>query len=37
LTSDSANLLHPRVSPDGKWIACTRILQSKQILRRKLN
>lgn len=36
LTSDSANLLHPRVSPDGKWIACTRIVQSKQIWRRKL-
>lgn len=36
LTSDSANLLHPKVSPDGKWIACTRITQSKQIWRRKL-
>ena len=37
LTQDSGNLLHPRVSPDGKWIACTRIVQSKQIWRRKLN
>jgi Tol biopolymer transport system component len=37
LTTDSGNLFHPRVSPDGKWIACTRIVQSKQILRRKLN
>jgi Tol biopolymer transport system component len=36
LTADSANLLHPRLSPDGKWIACTRIVQSKQIWRRKL-
>lgn len=36
VSSDSANLLHPRVSPDGKWIACTRIVQSKQIWRRKL-
>lgn len=30
------NLLHPRVSPDGKWIACTRIVQSQQIWRRAL-
>ncbi|HTS12895.1 MAG TPA: hypothetical protein VMH00_12315 [Candidatus Limnocylindrales bacterium] len=37
LTHDSENLLHPQVSPDGKWIACTRITQSKQIWRRPLN
>ncbi len=37
LTRDSANLMHPKVSPDGKWIACTRITQSKQIWRRKIN
>jgi len=36
LTFDSGNLMHPKVSPDGKWIACTRIVQSKQIWRRKL-
>lgn len=36
LTHDSGNLLHPRVSPDGRWIACTRIVQSKQIWRRPL-
>ena len=36
LTHDSGNLMHPRVSPDGRWIACTRIVQSKQILRRPL-
>jgi len=36
LTQDSGNLLHPRLSPDGKWIACTRILESKQIWRRPL-
>lgn len=36
LTFDSGNLLHPKVSPDGRWIACTRIVQSKQIWRRKL-
>jgi len=36
LTQDSGNLLHPRISPDGKWIACTRVSQSTQILRRPL-
>lgn len=36
LTQDSGNLLHPRVSPDGKWIACTRVVQSTQIWRRPL-
>jgi WD40 repeat protein len=36
LTEDTGNLLHPRISPDGKWIACTRIVQSKQIWRRPL-
>ena len=36
LTHDSGNLLHPRVSPDGRWIACTRLVQSKQIWRRPL-
>jgi hypothetical protein len=34
LTHDSANLMHPRVSPDGRWIACTRLVESKQIWRR---
>lgn len=37
LSRDSGNLLHPKVSPDGKWIACTRLVQSKQIWRRPLN
>jgi len=36
LTHDAGNLMHPRVSPDGRWIACTRIVQSKQIWRRSL-
>lgn len=36
LSQDSATLLHPRISPDGKWIACTRIVESKQIWRRPL-
>ena len=37
LTHDSGNLLHPRVSPDGRLIACTRIVQSKQIWRRPVS
>ena len=36
LTDDQANLMHPQVSPDGRWIACTRISQSKEIWRLKL-
>ncbi len=36
LTHDSGNLFHPKVSPDGRWIACTRMLKSEQILRRPL-
>lgn len=36
LTHDSGNLMHPQVSPDGRWIACTRIVESKQIWRRPL-
>jgi len=36
LTHDSGNLMHPRVSPDGRRVACTRIVQSKQIWRRPL-
>jgi Tol biopolymer transport system component len=37
LSRDSGNLLHPKASPDGKWIASTRLVQSKQIWRRPLN
>lgn len=37
LTHDSGNLMHPRVSPDGRWIACTRLVQSKQIWRRPIS
>jgi len=36
LSHDPANLMHPQVSPDGRWIACTRISQSKEIWRLKL-
>jgi Tol biopolymer transport system component len=36
LTHDTGNLMHPRVSPDGRWIACSRIVQSQQIWKRPL-
>ncbi|MFI5179798.1 MAG: hypothetical protein ACHQPI_00195 [Thermoanaerobaculia bacterium] len=36
LSHDSGNLMHPRVSPDGRWIACTRLIQSQQIWRQPL-
>jgi TolB protein len=36
LTDDPASLMHPQVSPDGRWIACTRMAQSKEIRRSKL-
>ena len=36
LTHDSGNLMHPRVSPDGRLIACTRETQSKQIWKQPL-
>ena len=35
LTNDPANLMHPQVSPDGRWIACTRMSQLKEIWRLK--
>ena len=34
LSNDPGSLMHPRVSPDGRWVACTRIIQSLQIWRR---
>ena len=36
LSHDPGNLMHPRVSPDGRWLACTRRSQSQQIWRRPL-
>ncbi len=33
LTDDSACVMHPQVSPDGRWIAATRLLHEK-VLRR---
>ncbi|HUG43921.1 MAG TPA: hypothetical protein VMN76_06740 [Acidobacteriota bacterium] len=35
LTHDGANLLHPRVSPDGRWIAATRIVRVKEVWRKE--
>ncbi len=31
LTREAATFLHPQVSPDGRWIACTKTIQSKTI------
>ncbi|MGH9650552.1 MAG: TolB family protein, partial [Terriglobales bacterium] len=36
LTSGPATLLHPQVSPDGRWIACTQTVQSKTIWKLRL-
>lgn len=33
LSDDTANLFHPRVSPDGRWIAATRIEHTRRVLR----
>jgi Tol biopolymer transport system component len=37
LTHDDANLLHPQVSPDGRRIACTRLFETKELWRLRLN
>jgi Tol biopolymer transport system component len=31
LTSGSAHILHPQVSPDGRWIAATRLVHTIQV------
>lgn len=36
LTQDDVGLLHPQVSPDGRWIAATRPYRSKELRRRRL-
>ncbi len=33
LTAEPAHVLHPQVSPDGRWIAATRSVQRKEIRR----
>jgi len=36
MTHDAQNLIHPRFSPDGRWIACSRLEKAHQILSRAL-
>ncbi len=36
LTHDSENILHPKFSPDGRWIACSRLARAHLILKRSL-
>jgi Tol biopolymer transport system component len=36
LTSDPAHVLHPQVSPDGRWIAATRLVHTVQVRRMAL-
>ncbi|OLD04409.1 MAG: hypothetical protein AUJ07_04030 [Crenarchaeota archaeon 13_1_40CM_3_53_5] len=36
LTEESGNMLHPQVSPDGQWIACTKSLVTKELWKQKL-
>ncbi len=36
LTLDPANLLHPQVSPDSHWIACTKTVVRKELWKSKL-
>ena len=33
LSDDDANLIHPQVSPDGRWIAATRVYRTKGLRR----
>lgn len=33
LTDDAANLMHPQVSPDGRWVAVSRIRHERRIMR----
>jgi Tol biopolymer transport system component len=36
LTFGRDNILHPQVSPDGRWIAATRLVVTKSIMRSEL-
>ncbi len=36
LTHDSENILHPRFSPDGRWIACSRLTKEHIVVKRAL-
>lgn len=37
LSAEDADLLHPRVSPDGRWVAATRVDQRKEVRRLALD
>ena len=37
LTREAAHVLHPSVSPDGRWLAATRLTQSKEVRRLRLS
>ncbi len=37
LSDDDAGLLHPQVSPDGRYVACSRLQWIKELRRIKLN
>ena len=32
-TSEPAHVLHPQISPDGRWVAATRLIQRKEVRR----
>lgn len=34
VAEDEANLMHPQVSPDGRWVAVSRIAHERRIVRR---
>lgn len=34
LSHEPGNLMHPRVSPDGRWVACSHFTQSHQVWHR---
>jgi Tol biopolymer transport system component len=36
LSADTGNLLHPTISPDGRWIAATRIMHRRELRRMRL-
>ncbi|GIW52765.1 MAG: hypothetical protein KatS3mg081_2120 [Gemmatimonadales bacterium] len=36
LTQDEASLIHPQVSPDGRWIAATQLVRRKELRRMRI-
>ncbi len=37
LTDGAANLLHPQISPDGRWISATRMVRVKEVRRMEID